>query len=100
VREGAAKALGALAAHHAALVEVGAAGPAAARAAISPDDAVTALLGVAAGDTNLDVRRAAVRSLAGWTGRDDVTAALRRAATDPDADVRAYARRALDARGE
>ena len=49
----------------------------------------------AARDGNLDVRRAAVRSLAGWADRDDVAGALRAAGDDPDADVRAYARRAL-----
>jgi succinate dehydrogenase/fumarate reductase flavoprotein subunit/HEAT repeat protein len=69
-------------------------GAAKALAAADPDDAVPALLG-AARDGNLDVRRAAVRSLAGWAGRDDVAAALAAAGADPDADVRAYARRAL-----
>ena len=50
---------------------------------------------IAAGDAHLDVRRAAVRSLARWADRDDVAAALRAADGDPDADVRAYARQAL-----
>ena len=74
VREGAAKALG----------------------AAEPEVALPALLS-AAGDDNLDVRRAAIRSLTAWTDRSDVTAALRTALHDPDADVRAYARRALTA---
>ncbi len=37
----------------------------------------------APGDGNLDVRRAAVRSLAGWAHRDDVAAALRSALDGP-----------------
>lgn len=49
----------------------------------------------AARDGNLDVRRAAVRSLGRWAERAEVAAILRAAADDPDADVRAYARRAL-----
>ena len=48
-------------------------------------------------DANLDVRRAAVRSLAGWAYRAEVTELLRSVSADPDADVRAYARRALTA---
>ncbi|HEX9999319.1 MAG TPA: fumarate reductase/succinate dehydrogenase flavoprotein subunit [Actinoplanes sp.] len=71
VREGAAKAL--------ATAETGVAVP---------------VLLTAVGDAHLDVRRAAVRSLARWAGRDDVAAALRAADGDPDADVRAYARQA------
>ncbi|HYN95621.1 MAG TPA: HEAT repeat domain-containing protein, partial [Pilimelia sp.] len=74
VREGAAKALG----------------------AADPEVAVPALTD-ATRDANLDVRRAAVRSLAGWVHRADVVAVLRSVAADPDADVRAYARRALAA---
>lgn len=61
-----------------------------------PDRAIPALLGML-GDRNLDVRRAEVRSLAGWTDRGEVVTALRTALTDTDADVRAYARRALAA---
>ena len=72
VREGAAKALG----------------------GADPELAVSALT-VATRDANLDVRRAAVRSLAGWPNRAEVTAVLRSVSADPDADVRAYARRAL-----
>ncbi|MFI1990458.1 fumarate reductase/succinate dehydrogenase flavoprotein subunit [Actinoplanes sp. NPDC020271] len=72
VREGAAKALG----------------------AARPELAVPLLL-TSAKDTNLDVRRAAVRSLSTWPGRDDVRSALLEAETDVDADVRAWARRAL-----
>ncbi|MEV4641350.1 fumarate reductase/succinate dehydrogenase flavoprotein subunit [Actinoplanes sp. NPDC049548] len=71
-------------------------GAAKALAAAEPEAAVPALLH-AAGDENLDVRRAAVRSLAGWAHRNDVAATLRAAGADPDADVRAYARRALAA---
>jgi HEAT repeat protein len=59
-----------------------------------PEIAVPALTD-ATRDPNLDVRRAAVRSLAGWAHRAEVVALLRAASTDPDADVRAYARRAL-----
>jgi succinate dehydrogenase/fumarate reductase flavoprotein subunit/HEAT repeat protein len=73
VREGAAKALG----------------------GAEPEVAVPALTD-ATRDANLDVRRAAVRALAGWAHRADVVAALRSSSADPDADVRAYARRALD----
>ncbi|GID44019.1 fumarate reductase/succinate dehydrogenase flavoprotein-like FrdA [Actinoplanes capillaceus] len=61
-------------------------------AAAEPDVAAPALSG-AVRDGNLDVRKAAVRSLAAWPHRDDVAAALRAAADDPDADVRAWARR-------
>ncbi|MCR3750327.1 fumarate reductase/succinate dehydrogenase flavoprotein subunit [Lentzea californiensis] len=48
-----------------------------------------------AGDTNLDVRKAAVRALARWLEDPSVVLALKRATDDTDADVRAYARRAL-----
>ncbi|MEV6598691.1 fumarate reductase/succinate dehydrogenase flavoprotein subunit [Actinoplanes sp. NPDC051346] len=72
VREGAAKALG----------------------GAEPELAVPPLT-AATRDANLDVRRAAVRSLAGWAHRAEVTAVLRSVSADPDADVRAYARRAL-----
>jgi HEAT repeat protein len=61
-----------------------------------PDLIVGPLL-AAAGDDNIDVRKAAVRVLGERApGHPDVPAALRRAAEDPDADVRAYARMALD----
>jgi len=46
-------------------------------------------------DEHLDVRKAAVRSLARWTDRPAVSAALRAALGDSDADVRADARQAL-----
>ncbi|GIE94433.1 fumarate reductase/succinate dehydrogenase flavoprotein subunit [Paractinoplanes rishiriensis] len=97
VREGAAKALGALA--DPAWRQVSRSRQPAASApggttALAPVEPVPALL-TAARDTNLDVRRAAVKSLSGWTGRADVSAALTAAGNDPDADVRAYARRAL-----
>lgn len=72
VREGAAKALG----------------------AARPELAVPVLL-TATKDTNLDVRRAAIRSLSTWPDRDDVRSALVEAGSDVDADVRAWARRAL-----
>ncbi|CAL9652047.1 hypothetical protein SUDANB95_06619 [Actinosynnema sp. ALI-1.44] len=49
----------------------------------------------ALGDENLDVRKAAVRVLARWSGQAAVRAALVRAQGDSDADVRAYARQAL-----
>jgi HEAT repeat protein len=64
--------------------------------ATADDTAVGALLG-ATGDTHADVRRAAVQSLARWTGeREDVRATLSAAVDgDPDADVRGYARLAL-----
>ncbi|RZU53583.1 HEAT repeat protein [Krasilnikovia cinnamomea] len=71
-------------------------GAATALGGAAPDVAVPALT-EGARDPNLDVRRAAVRSLAAWVHRADVTAVLRSAAADPDADVRAYARRALTA---
>jgi HEAT repeat protein len=72
VREGAAKALG----------------------GADPGTAVPALA-AATRDSNLDVRRAAVRSLAAWAHHDDVVTVLRGVSADSDADVRAYARRAL-----
>lgn len=63
--------------------------------AAAPDTAAEHLL-AAVDDTNLDVRKAAVRSLAQLAPvHPDVPAALRRAGEDPDADVRAYARQAL-----
>ncbi|HZZ50916.1 MAG TPA: HEAT repeat domain-containing protein [Pseudonocardia sp.] len=63
--------------------------------AAAPETAAEYLL-VAVDDTNLDVRKAAVRSLAQLApAHPDVPAALRRAGEDPDADVRAYARQAL-----
>ncbi|GAB1692508.1 fumarate reductase/succinate dehydrogenase flavoprotein subunit [Krasilnikovia sp. M28-CT-15] len=71
-------------------------GAATALGGAAPDIAVPALT-AGVRDPNLDVRRAAVRSLAAWAHRAEVTALLRAAVTDPDADVRAYARRALTA---
>ncbi|GIE36878.1 fumarate reductase/succinate dehydrogenase flavoprotein-like FrdA [Actinoplanes italicus] len=69
-------------------------GAAKALAAAPPEVAVPPLL-AAATDPNLDVRRAAIRALAGWPDHPDVVNALATAATDdPDADVRAWARRA------
>ncbi len=46
-------------------------------------------------DEHLDVRKAAVLSLARWTAHPDARDALGIALKDGDADVRAYARRAL-----
>jgi HEAT repeat protein len=56
--------------------------------------AVPALLG-ATTDAHLDVRKAAVIALGGWTRRPDVREALDVATKDSDADVRGYARRQL-----
>ena len=56
--------------------------------------AVPALLGATV-DPHLDVRKAAVIALAGWTCRPDVRDALEAATKDSDADVRGYARRQL-----
>jgi HEAT repeat protein len=70
-------------------------GAARALAGAQPDVAVSGL-SQALGDPHLDVRKAAVLSLARWAtteaeARDALTAALK----DGDADVRAYARQAL-----
>jgi HEAT repeat protein len=46
-------------------------------------------------DSNLDVRKAAVRALGRWGEDAGVVLALKRALGDSDADVRAYARMAL-----
>lgn len=46
-------------------------------------------------DEHLDVRKAAVRSLAAWAGHAEADAALRAALSDIDADVRAFARAAI-----
>ncbi|GII00120.1 fumarate reductase/succinate dehydrogenase flavoprotein subunit [Planobispora takensis] len=62
--------------------------------ACDPQDAAGPLAGALA-DGNLDVRKAAVLSLAPWAARPEAAAALRGALADTDADVRAYARRAL-----
>jgi HEAT repeat protein len=64
----------------------------------TPGDAAVSALLDAAGDPHADVRRAAVQSLARWTGeREDVRATLTAAVDgDPDADVRGYARLALN----
>lgn len=64
--------------------------------AAAPAELAAAPLTAATGDENLDVRKAAVRSL-GHLAPDHpgVTAALHTATDDPDADVRAYARQAL-----
>ncbi|GIH93521.1 fumarate reductase/succinate dehydrogenase flavoprotein subunit [Planobispora siamensis] len=62
--------------------------------ACDPQDAAGPLA-EALTDGNLDVRKAAVLSLAPWAARPEVATALRGALADTDADVRAYARRAL-----
>ncbi|REE95327.1 HEAT repeat domain-containing protein [Thermomonospora umbrina] len=72
-------------------------GAAVALAAADPDRAVGPLA-VAAGDDNIDVRKAAVRSLGRWPDRPDVRSALSGALDDADADVRAWARLGLDPR--
>jgi hypothetical protein len=56
-------------------------------------------LAAASRDPHLDVRKAAVSSLAGWAGDPDVSIALKDALddSDADADVRAIARHALRA---
>ncbi|TDD67062.1 fumarate reductase/succinate dehydrogenase flavoprotein subunit [Actinomadura rubrisoli] len=66
-------------------------------AAADPDIAAGPLI-KALDDPHLDVRKAAVISLAPHAPRPDVQDALTSATNDPDADVRAYARRALDPR--
>ncbi|HVK25725.1 MAG TPA: fumarate reductase/succinate dehydrogenase flavoprotein subunit [Actinokineospora sp.] len=62
--------------------------------ALGPAGAVEPLIGALA-DSNADVRKAAVQSLAAWADEPAVTAALESTLADGDADVRAYARRAL-----
>ncbi|MGW0180729.1 fumarate reductase/succinate dehydrogenase flavoprotein subunit [Nocardia sp. NPDC003345] len=63
-------------------------------AAGEPDRVVPALT-EALTDRHLDVRKAAVLTLARWAGHDGARIALKEATADTDADVRAYARRAL-----
>ncbi|WP_040835337.1 fumarate reductase/succinate dehydrogenase flavoprotein subunit [Nocardia brevicatena] len=63
-------------------------------AAADPDTAFPAL-SEALTDPHLDVRKAAVLTLADRPEHPAARAALERAVDDPDADVRAYARRAL-----
>lgn len=70
-------------------------GAAAALAVADSAKAVAPLI-AATRDTNLDVRKAAVKALGGLTaGRLEVRAALEAAVTDVDADVRAFARMGL-----
>ncbi|MET8871235.1 HEAT repeat domain-containing protein [Nocardia sp. NPDC004604] len=64
-------------------------------AGADPDFAVTPLSD-ALRDPHLDVRKAAVLSLATWPQNGAAHDALKLAIDDTDADVRAYARRALD----
>ncbi|MFC9897055.1 fumarate reductase/succinate dehydrogenase flavoprotein subunit [Nocardia sp. NPDC127579] len=63
-------------------------------AGAAPGAAVPAL-GDTLDDPHLDVRKAAVLALSGWSDLTAAQDALRRAVEDTDADVRAYARRAL-----
>ncbi|WP_280507767.1 HEAT repeat domain-containing protein, partial [Nocardia flavorosea] len=63
-------------------------------AAADPGSATSALTGALA-DPHLDVRKAAVLTLATWPGFEPARLALQGAVDDTDADVRAYARRAL-----
>ncbi|WP_459546298.1 fumarate reductase/succinate dehydrogenase flavoprotein subunit [Nocardia sp. X0981] len=63
-------------------------------AAAGPAAAVPALTAALA-DPHLDVRKAAVLTLARWPGHEPARLALKGAVDDSDADVRAYARRAL-----
>ncbi len=63
-------------------------------AGADPDEAI-APLARALTDPHLDVRKAAVLSLARWPGEPSALVALKSALDDPDADVRAYARRAV-----
>ncbi|WP_433205205.1 fumarate reductase/succinate dehydrogenase flavoprotein subunit [Nocardia sp. CA-107356] len=64
-------------------------------AGTNPDFAITPLSD-ALRDPHLDVRKAAVLSLAAWPQNGAAHDALKLAIDDTDADVRAYARRALD----
>ncbi|MGW5381993.1 fumarate reductase/succinate dehydrogenase flavoprotein subunit [Nocardia sp. NPDC003963] len=63
-------------------------------AGAEPGPAVTELT-TALTDPHLDVRKAAVLTLASWPDHAPAHELLRRAVDDPDADVRAYARRAV-----
>ncbi|GAB3866052.1 fumarate reductase/succinate dehydrogenase flavoprotein subunit [Nocardioides maradonensis] len=67
-------------------------------AGAAPDLAAPHLL-TALGDDHLDVRKAAVIALRGFTDRADVRDGLETATKDVDADVRGYARRILAGRG-
>jgi HEAT repeat protein len=69
-------------------------GAAVALGAAAPDVAIRPLLAAIA-DPHIDVRKAAVRSLARWAALPSVSEALTLALEDTDADVRGYARRAL-----
>ncbi|WP_280499674.1 fumarate reductase/succinate dehydrogenase flavoprotein subunit [Nocardia farcinica] len=63
----------------------------------APADAAVPLLVEALRDPHLDVRKAAVLSLARWPEHPGAHDGLTGATTDSDADVRAYARRAVTA---
>lgn len=74
-------------------------GAATALSAAEPAEAADPLIATTT-DDNLDVRKAAVRTLAPWIpGRPAVRAALEHAQSDADADVRAFARMGLTAAG-
>lgn len=62
----------------------------------APSDFAVPRLTEALGDAHLDVRKAAVLSLARLPGEPAIRDALGLALKDNDADVRAYARRALE----
>ncbi len=64
-------------------------------AVADPEVAIPALAAALA-DPHLDVRKAAVLTLAVWSRHEPARGALNGALDDTDADVRAYARRALD----
>ncbi|TYK48015.1 fumarate reductase/succinate dehydrogenase flavoprotein subunit [Actinomadura decatromicini] len=63
--------------------------------AAAPADVASGALAKALDDPHLDVRKAAVLSLAAFRDVPEVASALDRARSDPDADVRAHARHAL-----
>jgi HEAT repeat protein len=72
-------------------------GAAAALSVADPQEAIDPLI-AATRDTNLDVRKAAVRALGSrLPGRPGIRAALEVALDDADADVRAFARMSLAA---
>jgi HEAT repeat protein len=71
-------------------------GAANALASAAPDERGAAALVRALGDENLDVRKAAVKTLGAWLpSRPAVRSSLESALSDVDADVRAYARLSL-----
>ncbi|MFC4051301.1 fumarate reductase/succinate dehydrogenase flavoprotein subunit [Actinomadura syzygii] len=67
--------------------------------AAAPPDVVAGPLAKALDDAHLDVRKAAVLSLAGFRDVPEAASALDRARRHPDADVRTHARHALAGAG-